>query len=91
MMKEEYSENKFSKEQYWRTHTFQTEILAQKKDESRQCCISMKKKSKVYASQGTPESIVIMKTWSITLDLTFHVDFGSGELCCVRLCETSLP
>lgn len=31
MMKEEYSENKFSKEQYWRTHTFQTEILAQKK------------------------------------------------------------
>lgn len=33
IMKEEYSENKFSKEQCWRTHTFRTEILAQKKDE----------------------------------------------------------
>lgn len=33
MMKEDYSENKFLKEQCWRTHTFQSKILSQKKDE----------------------------------------------------------
>lgn len=32
-MKEDYSENKFLKEQCWRTYTFQPKILSQKKDE----------------------------------------------------------